>query len=90
MAKADSRHRKLTREEKGMILFLLRHLFYGCFGGFVFGAALLYFDIAHIRSMAMSSPYPWLVFAMLFAGLFITFGSVGMGAGIMTMGKDEE
>ncbi|MCA8907100.1 MAG: hypothetical protein KDA64_04315 [Rhodospirillaceae bacterium] len=69
--------------EKRFLGFLLRHMAYGATGGFVFGAFLLAQDFANIRSMAMGTDTPFLWFFMLFFGLFITFGSLGIGVGVM-------
>ncbi|WP_142849303.1 hypothetical protein [Telmatospirillum sp. J64-1] len=79
----------MQRHEKTMLIFLLKHLAYGLTGGLIFGLALLYYDIAQIRSLALRSDNPFLVIGLLFFGLFVTFGSVGMGVGIMSQGKDE-
>ena len=79
----------MKSHEKTAVLFLLRHLFLGATGGFVFGAVLLWQDIFQLRTLLMSSDQPWLWLFMLFFGLFITFGSVGMGAGVMAMGRDD-
>ena len=71
--------------ERRFVRFLLRHMAYGATGGFVFGALLLAQDFAGIRSMAFSTDTPFLWFFLLFFGLFITFGSLGIGVGVMTI-----
>lgn len=75
--------------EKAAISFLLRHLLYGVLGGFLFGGLILLQDFGNIRSMALASDEPALWLFLLFFGLFVTFGSVGMGVGIMSLGKDD-
>jgi hypothetical protein len=80
---------KLSRQEKSVLGFLLRHMLYGLAGGLCFGLLVLYFDIAHLRSLAMESKDGWLTILLFFFGLFITFGSVGMAAGVMGQGQDE-
>ena len=75
----------LQPHERHFIRFLLRHLVYGATGGFVFGGALLAQDFANIRTMAFASDEPFLSLFLLFFGLFVTFGSIGMGVGIMTI-----
>lgn len=80
---------KLNPSERHALGFLIKHLFYGSVGGLVFGVLLLYFDIAHLRTLAFSSSEPVLILVLLFFGLFVTFGSVGMGVGIMSQGQDE-
>lgn len=79
----------LQPTERKAIGFLLRHLAYGAAGGLTFGAGLLYFDVAHLRTLAMNSENPVLAIGLLFFGLFVTWGSVGMGVGIMTQAEDE-
>ena len=71
--------------EKRFVGFLLRHMAYGATGGFVFGAALLAQDFASIRTMALGTDTPFLWFFLLFFGLFVTFGSIGIGIGVMTL-----
>lgn len=75
--------------EKRAISFLLRHLAYGVAGGFSFGLGLLYYDIASLRTLAVNSENPILAIGLLFFGLFITWGGVGMGVGIMSLAEDE-
>lgn len=73
---------------RGPILFLLKHLLAGTIGGIVLGVLVLWLDLAGIASMAAASPDGTLVYIMLFFGLFITFGSVGMGVGVMSLGEE--
>lgn len=78
----------LQRHESTVLKFLLQHLAVGSLGGFVFGILLLWTDLGGIRTMAMRSESPALILILLFFGLFVTFGSVGMGIGIMSQGED--
>lgn len=80
---------KLKPHERHAILFMLRHLIYGVVGGFSFGIMLLVLDIGGLRSLIFNSNDTGLALFLLFFGLFITFGSVGMGVGIMTIGNDD-
>ena len=75
---------------KAPIRFLMRHLTYGTAGGFAFGAAILAFDIAGLGSMIRASSDGWLFALLLFFGLFVTFGSIGMGVGIMSLGQERD
>ncbi|TAN55045.1 MAG: hypothetical protein EPN26_05930 [Rhodospirillales bacterium] len=75
--------------ERHVLLFMLRHLVYGVTGGFIFGGLLLALDIGGLRHLIFTSNDTVLALFLLFFGLFITFGSVGMGVGIMTMDKDD-
>jgi hypothetical protein len=80
----------LQPHERRAVGFLLRHLLYGTVGGFVFGGALLWLDFADLRTLIGNSDNPLLYGFMLFFGLFVTFGSVGMGAGVMALGGDDD
>lgn len=79
----------LKTHEKKVLGFLLHHLLLGTVGGFLFGVLLLWQDIGNLRTLAMNSENTALYVGMLFFGLFITFGSVGMGVGIMSLGEDK-
>lgn len=79
----------LKRHEKNAILFLLQHLLYGVVGAVVFGGMLLYFDVGHLRTMAMVEDDGILTLVLMFVGLIVTFGSIGMATGIMGLAQDE-
>ncbi|CAO3351936.1 hypothetical protein GBZ48_21740 [Azospirillum melinis] len=74
--------------EKAALLFLLRHLFAGIVGAVVLATGLLWFDVAKLATLIGSSEYGITATVMLYAGLMLTFGSVSMGIGIMTMNED--
>ena len=57
-------------------------------GGFVFGALLLWQDVAGIATLIFASPERDLFLLLLFFGLFITFGSIGMAVGVMQLGEE--
>ena len=75
--------------EKAALVFLLRHLAAGTLGAALFEALLLYFDIGHLRTLLADSPNRILTIGLLFFGLFVTFGSVAMAIGVMSLGKDD-
>lgn len=79
----------LKRHEKAVVKFLLQHLLAGVAGGVVLGGLLLYFDVSHLRSMAMDEDNGILTLVLLFFGLMVTFGSIGMAAGVMGLAEDE-
>lgn len=72
------------------VRFLLKHLAAGAAGGFVFGALILAGDIAGLRTMIFASEDRELFLFMLFFGLFLTFGSVGMAVGVMQLGEERD
>ncbi len=80
----------LKAHEKHAIGFLMRHLVYGTVGSITLGGAILYSDIGGIRTLAMSGQDGGLAIALLFFGLFITGGSVGMGIGVMSLSDGRE
>jgi len=80
----------LLDHQRHAVGFLLRHCAFGTLGGFLFGALFLYFDIFGLGSMIFASPDRNLFLLMLFFGLFITFGSIGMGVGIMGLGEERD
>ncbi len=80
---------KLQRHERAALGFLARHLVVGIVGGLLFGGLMIIFDIAHLRTLATESNDGILTLVLFFFGLIITFGSVGMGVGIMSQAQDE-
>jgi hypothetical protein len=75
--------------ENPLIRFLLPHLIGGFVGALAFEIVLLATDFAGLGTLVKNSADGPLVAALLFFGLFITFGSVAMGIGIMAMRRDD-
>jgi tetrahydromethanopterin S-methyltransferase subunit E len=80
----------MLKHQRDAIGFLLKHLGYGSFGGFLFGALLLWFDVGGLATLIFASPDWPLFLLMLFFGLFVTFGSIGMGVGVMGLGEERD
>lgn len=80
----------LNRKEHEALKFLAVHLVYGLAGALTFGIAVLVTNLGNLRTLAMTSSQPWMVLTLFFFGLCITFGSVGMGVGIMSLARDED
>ncbi|TAN58069.1 MAG: hypothetical protein EPN20_16785 [Magnetospirillum sp.] len=80
----------MTPTEKEPLKFLAKHLFFGVVAAITFGVLVLATDLSHIRTMLMESGNPYPVVALMFFGLIITFGSVAMGVGIMSLAGDDE
>ena len=74
--------------EKAAILFLLKHLLSGFAGAVVLGTGLLLFDVANLASLMWASEHGLIAGIMLYVGLMVTFGSVAMGIGVMTLNED--
>lgn len=79
----------LNAMEKEALKFLGTHLLCGLAAGLTFGLAALYTNLGNLRTLALASSQPALAIFLLFFGLFITFGSLGMGVGIMSLGWDD-
>jgi hypothetical protein len=80
----------LDHKAKLALTFLGTHLLYGLAAGATFGIGALAVDLGHLRTLALDSAHPVLVLVLLFFGLFITFGSVGMAVGVMSLARDDE
>lgn len=74
--------------EKAALLFLLRHLLAGVAGAVVLGSGILWFDIARLATLIGNSEHGLVAVVMLYVSLMLTFGSVAMGIGIMTLNED--
>ena len=80
----------MHRHHRRFIGFLLRHCLFGCAGGLVLGVLLLWQDVGGIGSLIAASPDRELFVLLLFFGLFITFGSIGMAVGVMQLGEERD
>ncbi len=73
-------------DEWKIVKFMLTHMMYGGVGSIVFGVLVLYFDIGGIWTLASASRDTLIFIFLLFFGIFITFGGISMGAGVMMLG----
>ncbi|MCW5700795.1 MAG: hypothetical protein KIT00_13250 [Rhodospirillales bacterium] len=80
----------LLPHQRDAIQFLLKHLLAGTIGGVLLGAMILWTDVAGLASMIFASSEKYLALTMLFFGLFITFGSIGMAVGVMGLGEERD
>lgn len=80
----------LNPKEREALKFLATHLVYGLVAAFTFGGAVLGTNLSNLRTLALESAHPVIVLILFFFGLCITFGSVGMGVGIMSLARDED
>lgn len=81
---------RLSGKDKEALRFLGTHLIYGLAAGLTFGLAVLAIDLGNLRTLAFQSSHTTLVLTLFFFGLFVTFGSVGMGVGVMSLARDDE
>lgn len=80
----------LNLKETEALKFLATHLLYGLAAGATFGIMVLVTNMGNIWTLAKESSHTGTVLALFFFGLFVTFGSVGMGVGIMSLARDDE
>ncbi len=78
---------RLWRDD--LLRFLLLHLAAGGAGALAFCALLLWSDFAGIGTLIANSSDGPLFAALLFFGLFVTFGSIAMGVGLMSLRRDD-
>ncbi|NJO67812.1 MAG: hypothetical protein HC826_02590 [Rhodospirillales bacterium] len=80
----------MDQHQRQLLGHLFKHLLFGTVGGVVFGLLILWFDVAGLWTMIVDSPDRELSLLMLFFGLFITFGSIGMAVGVMQLGEERD
>lgn len=80
----------LNSKEREALSFLGVHLVYGLAAAFTFGAAVLGTNLGNLWTLIVNSNHPVIVTVLFFFGLSVTFGSVGMGVGIMSLASDDE
>lgn len=80
----------LDRDQRRFLGFLCRHAVYGTVSGIVFGVLLLWLDIAGLATLISASADGALFAVMLFFGLFVTFGSIGIAIGVMELGEERD
>lgn len=68
------------------LLFLGKHLAAGVIAGAVFCTAMLWFDVAGLGTLLLGSDSVVVGLYLFFGSVCITFGSVAMGVGIMSLG----
>ena len=78
----------MPRHERAAVLFLARHVAYGLVGALTCLIGLVWTDVGGLGTLALASEQGWLTLLLLFAGLFVTFGGVAFGIGVMTLGED--
>lgn len=80
----------LSGKDKEALMFLATHLAYGLVSGLTFGVAVLATNLGNLRTLVFESNHTVLVLTLFFFGLFVTFGSVGMGVGVMSLARDDD
>jgi hypothetical protein len=72
-----------------LVPYLVRHCFAGMLAGWTAVAALLLLDVGGLGRLIFGAEARLLALAMLLAFFGLTFGSVAMGAAIMSLGRAE-
>ena len=72
-----------------MLRFLLTHLVVGVCAGWLTLAAFVALDIANLRTLIFGSPDGVVALVMLAFFFALTFGSLGMGFGVMSQPRDD-
>jgi hypothetical protein len=80
----------MQSDHRRFLVFMLKHCLFGIVGGIVLGSLLLWQDVGGLGTMIFSSPDRALFLLLLFFGLFITFGSIGMAVGVMQLGEERD
>lgn len=80
----------LLHHEQAAIVFLARHLAVGMLGALVFGGLVVALDIGHLRTLAGQSSDGLAALGLLFFGLMLTFGGLGMAIGVMSLARHDE
>lgn len=77
----------MDRETNPLVPYLIRHCLLGILAGWTTLAGLLATDVGGLRTLLLASDVGWMAGLLLMAGFAITFGSVAMGAAVMSLGK---
>lgn len=77
-------------EDTRLLRYLGVHLASGLVAAAIIFAGILFYDIAQIRSLAATSDAGAVALISLGFLLAITFGSVAMGTGIMSLRDDDD
>ncbi len=68
-----------------LLSFLAKHLLFGLATGVLFASLLLVLDIAGLAGLIRSSAEPLVALLLLYAFNALTFGSIAMGAAVMSL-----
>lgn len=76
----------MTAKERDALLFLAKHLAAGVTAGLVFCGAMLTLDVGGLRTLLVAADSVGVGLYLFIGSICITFGSVAMGVGIMSLG----
>lgn len=69
--------------------FLSLHLALGCAVGVIVASGIVTFNIAGIKDLLEGDSEPYVALFLLYAFNMLTYGSLAMGIGVMTLPLDE-
>ncbi len=73
-----------------LLLFLAKHMLIGMvFGWFILGV-FIFTDVGGLRTLISANHVEYIVYPLLLIFFAITFGSVGMGIGVMGIDKNDD
>ncbi len=82
------------RSRKGvdwrLVRFLLTHLFIGTVSGWIFVAALIWFDIGGLGALVRESSVGPMAVVMLMVVMMITWGAGSMGTAVFLLPREEK
>lgn len=82
------------KQNNELLVFLAKHLIFGLLAGEITLAALLFLDIGGLRSLIWQSDSRNIALFMLILFFALTFGSLGMGSGVISLvgkgGRDQD
>lgn len=82
------------KHKNELLVFLAKHMIVGLIAGELILGALLFLDVGGLRSLIWSSSDRGLALFMLILFFALTFGSLGMGAGVVGLvgegGRDRD
>jgi hypothetical protein len=73
-----------------LVRLYIRNVAFGLVLSLVFVGALLWFDIAHIGHLVLTSPIGWIAGAMLVLFNAVVFAGVQFGIAVMRMAEPED
>ncbi|MBN8648924.1 MAG: hypothetical protein J0L55_13305 [Caulobacterales bacterium] len=81
---------KRPNDNKELLAFLAKHLLVGVVIGWSILGIFIIFDVASLRTLIANNHIEFLVYPLLLVFFAITFGSVGMGIGIMGVNENDD
>ena len=89
MTMHDKRDQSATRSKRArsprLLRFLAQHLLVGVLFGIALAVVIASFDVGGFRSLLAGDQNPYLAMFLLIATFALTFGSLAMGVGIMSL-----